>query len=774
MNPLKRIEFKKLKGATNDIPVVIDFDNKKPVAMIYGENGTGKSSIIDAFDFVCNEQIGSFDDISFGSGKKIRYCPAINADKEDVEVKLYESDEKVWIGTLGTGSTPIISGPKERPVAKILRRHSLLNFIAAEPKIRYEQLSSFISTPQIDQAEKSLGDLIKDVSRAYELATNELSTAQTNIENLWEKEGKEGKDATEWAEEIRIQDTVKLENEIKELSKLIKKLESIERMKDELQQLYGNYTNAYSDNKTAETEYDNQLKNAVENVEVLESILTSAEAYFNKIDKIDTCPVCKSKIKKETVADDITKRSQALSDFKKVKSNKEKKAKDLKQAIESLEAKISSSIEEINTLKEIFDSTSIEGLEKINLPFPKNKSTDINKTEELIQNISSLLVPIDEINSLYESKNKVVSRKNAVITFLESIKTKKEEAEHASEIKGISESIRTILEEERKKYIDDLLQDISSEVDLMYQRMHPSEHIGNVIWKIDPKKRNSIDVFGTFGDTSNIPPQAYYSEAHLDTLGIAIFLGLAKKFRTENTIIILDDILTSVDQSHISRFLDILNDMKTDFSKIIITTHYRPWRDRYKYARSSSNNIQFIELLPWTFERGIRHTRTKLFLEELEGIAKSEPFDRQVAAMKAGIFLESLCDFLTIQYQCPLPRKAENEYTLGEFQGAFPGRFLKTLKIIQNPGSEEKEFELQSLIDDIFSQSWIRNQVGCHFNINGQAISDHEVDSFLKSVIKLGKTMICDECGELPRRKKEGAFWQCSCGKKRMLPLEKP
>ena len=52
----KRVEsitLDNFKGATNK--VTIDFDTSKPVVIIFGENGTGKSTIVDAIDFVCNE-----------------------------------------------------------------------------------------------------------------------------------------------------------------------------------------------------------------------------------------------------------------------------------------------------------------------------------------------------------------------------------------------------------------------------------------------------------------------------------------------------------------------------------------------------------------------------------------------------------------------------------------------------------------------------------------------------------------------------------------------
>jgi DNA repair exonuclease SbcCD ATPase subunit len=64
---IESILMEKFKGATNR--VAIDFDTSKPVVMIFGENGTGKSTIVDAIDFVYNENFGSIDQRSTTGSK---------------------------------------------------------------------------------------------------------------------------------------------------------------------------------------------------------------------------------------------------------------------------------------------------------------------------------------------------------------------------------------------------------------------------------------------------------------------------------------------------------------------------------------------------------------------------------------------------------------------------------------------------------------------------------------------------------------------------------
>lgn len=121
-----------------------------------------------------------------------------------------------------------------------------------------------------------------------------------------------------------------------------------------------------------------------------------------------------------------------------------------------------------------------------------------------------------------------------------------------------------------------------------------------------------------FHTEEGITPQSVYSESHLDTLGICIFLALAKKYSTGDTILVLDDVVMSVDDKHLDRFIDLLHDEEKHFGQIIITTHYRPWRERYRNNRAPAGNVQFMELRNWTKENGIRVFNSKIILAELK------------------------------------------------------------------------------------------------------------------------------------------------------------
>src|ERR1035437_2918636 len=94
MSKLQSITTSSFKGASK--PITFEFEKDKKSTVIYGENGTGKSSIADAFHFVCNESVGSLIDKSVGNPKG-KSLPTINTKQCSVVLK-YNNFE--WKGIL--------------------------------------------------------------------------------------------------------------------------------------------------------------------------------------------------------------------------------------------------------------------------------------------------------------------------------------------------------------------------------------------------------------------------------------------------------------------------------------------------------------------------------------------------------------------------------------------------------------------------------------------------------------------------------------------------
>ena len=63
---LKSLTLTAFRGSTTTFK--LDFEKNTKLTLIYGENGTGKTTICDAFEFLSREKIGSLENRGMGSG----------------------------------------------------------------------------------------------------------------------------------------------------------------------------------------------------------------------------------------------------------------------------------------------------------------------------------------------------------------------------------------------------------------------------------------------------------------------------------------------------------------------------------------------------------------------------------------------------------------------------------------------------------------------------------------------------------------------------------
>jgi hypothetical protein len=307
--------------------------------------------------------------------------------------------------------------------------------------------------------------------------------------------------------------------------------------------------------------------------------------------------------------------------------------------------------------------------------------------------------------------------------------------------------------------------------------MHPGEALGSLKLLMSATKRGSIDQQATFGGKDGVPPQAYFSESHLDTLGFCVWLAVAKRNDPKKLVIVFDDVFTSVDSVHLMRIMQLLTTVAGDFAQLIVLTHYRTWRDRYRLNQGPGANVQLLELHRWTLPRGVRLSGTLTGVEELEQTLKTAPLNRQGIASQAGILLEAVLDRLSIQYRRRLPRTRESEWTLGDLIGGCK-KLLGVLKLEEDPlapatvaTATVMTTQIQPFIDDAGPLLFIRNQVGCHFNSVGAEVADGDVEAFGNATAALVKALSCKHCGDIPD-KRDGSHFRCGCKKTKMTPLE--
>ncbi|WP_167884882.1 hypothetical protein [Leptospira fluminis] len=769
---VKSIALNNFRGSTERVE--ISFNTDKALSLIFGENGTGKSTIVDGFDFLCNGNYGSLANYSIGTKAK-SFLPAFGKKLSDCFVEV-RSEGEPWRATFSADG--ITTSPNMNlPDARILRRQTILRLIELEPRKRFDELKAFISVPNVDKTESVFRNAIKDTEKIFNEHTRSLSQAKDTINVMWEQAGKTGQSALDWAQGQASIDTSHLSDEnetIRRMQNLISYIEIAGSALEEAVRIELEAAEKETVAKKEQVVVENKKKDKDSELLLL---LQKAQDYIHTHTGLNGCPVCETKLDMKNLIKQLGDRITEMDDVKtatvvtaqarsQAETKKSLRINAEEQYFRKLETFILFCQKTPKAILDLFEITQ----NFTNIFFEFTSYSD-NLREAFIGWHNTYKKTIEAVVNARMNKNQEsILLQKTILSHLGIVVEKESLAKTKEKTLSDLKELHKIIEKERKDYIENILVSISNDVADLYETLHPDEKIGKARFYLKPNAIGSLEFDASFQGKDEIPPQAYYSESHLDTLGICVFIALSKYYKTNSTILILDDVLTSVDAEHMDRFMQLLHDQSKIFNQIIVTTHYRPWRDRYRWMKGPSSNVDVIELGPWTLHHGIQAKQFLNAVEELREISSLENFDRQQAASKAGIVLESMLDFLTIQYKCLLPRNPQNEYTLGELVNGLDSRLSKLLKVKR----EGSEIALKEILDKSVNAQWIRNCVGCHFNSLGSEIADAEVREFLNSVIEVANALVCKSCNSLPKKNKSGSYLECNCAKLELYPLLRP
>lgn len=775
---LSSLHIQYFRGATK--PVTIDFSQDKNITLIYGENGNGKSTIADALICLCTDSIGSLDD---KSNKDISFIKSLDAKISDFIIEL-KTENQTFKATLSDTGKKIIKKPDtDLPKVEALRRSQITSFIESTSSKRYEVLSSFIDVSNIQKSESELKKLISSLEKDLGQNTKSLSDAKHTLNEIWEKEGKPLDSLKTWVQSEVQKDFTRINKELLENNSVLQQWKTLQTTLSFIKAEKEKYNVAKQNAEKAENSLKEYQKNNPDSEAALLSLLKETKEFLTSKSKVEKCPVCEKDNTKDWLLSNVNDRITKMQELNKLTTD----VKTFKETEKTSYNRLRSQIDPFNTqIVSLKSSTVLLQNFKFNEIFKDIIETPdtTNYFKEFTGIKEQLILEFDKLEKENIIVNKSVSIHNSITSNYNNIITLTKKCSSLNTILKQAKAALLLVEETRKKFVDNELSSISGEVEKMYQTIHPNEGLGNIKLFLNHNYQSSLNLTAKFYSLDDITPQSLYSESHLDTLGICIFIAMAKKESNKDVILILDDVVMSVDESHLDRIIDLIHNESSHFAHILISTHYRPWRERYRNNRAPNSNIQFVELRAWSKERGITQARPQLVLDEIKFyLAAPENFHRENLAGVSGRFLEAILDFLSFNFQSKLKRKAANDYALSELLDCLSKELLKELKVQKmelmldgkySPTDHTEEIYLKPIIDNIKSLKAIRNQVGAHFTFDGALVGDSDVEDFATATIQLAELLICPKNGNLPDRNKSGSYWETKSGSIRLFPLIEP
>ena len=551
MQKIKSISVRACRGIRDSD---LDFQGKSLI--LHGENGRGKSSFVDAFEFLFKGKIAHLDEVMSTSTK--RHGPHILFNEIDTKVTIVTNNpeatiERTFQGINSNPSVQISFLHTGQNSDFILRRKQILDFIIAQPKGRYEQISKIIGVNDLDGIELNLK------KRRDELVS-EVSALENQI-RLIEKELIELLSINGTSEKEIIQGlNAKLEslgqNKLDDLNEIDRhKLEAIKRTKDSkqiekataLQEALDTLRNLISNkdflsnhiafwNAIDELRKDTELSRALAFQQILEYGLNLIVEF-----KPDICPICEQTINSESIRSRLDERL-GLLDTAREKSDEIIRLKGL------LTGEIREYIRKLNNLQSVLPKL------KIHLDTPP-----ISKYIVHLQTLQTALIPEPvkiKVPPVTEYRNATAKKdwedfadnlekilKSGITQLMVSEKDK--QAVNAIDImSNVSEYQNRVLALKKKtnikqitsqqietayqlfvlvkqKVIQNIYDSIQQDIQCFYDILHPGEDHREIKLQIDTKKRGSTEILMGFYDRTN-DPRAFQSEAHLDSLGFAL------------------------------------------------------------------------------------------------------------------------------------------------------------------------------------------------------------------------------------------------------------
>jgi hypothetical protein len=489
--------------------------------------------------------------------------------------------------------------------------------------------------------------------------------------------------------------------------------------------------------------------------------------------KFDNCPLCEQIIDRDKLISRIDQRMLTVRDLSKGASvvrtmavPLENKVGDIKDALESMVLQLKSFSElskdnkeisiQINYLNELVISINSAKNLKTEIPLKDffNHEREINKIWESLSSRSSNM--LDKTGLTDEEKSVLEN-----VRLIEQARTKSKDLSDAHrELKclmdqfDLANKIYTTFSETKKVKIQEIYNSIQGGIELYFSKLHPNEPHKNIELKVTAGRRASTELkmesFGREGED----PRALTSEGHLDSLGLCIFLAFVKKFNESCPLVVLDDVVSTVDAKHRENICKLFF-KEFGEKQLIITTHDELWCEQLRASQRSSGlsgNFINLNIVNWNVDEGptIKQLKPK-WSKIQEKLANGE----KASAGNAGrTYLEWIFKRICEITNASVP---VINWESGLVSDLFPHarKRLKSL-IVDN---SYKEYVNQAFSD--LERTVIMGNILSHNNPLANKSSIDEVRRFCDSVHALHLLIQCPNCGQSMKYYKELKIFRC-------------
>ncbi len=653
---IKKLDIVGLRGIQDQLTLNL---GEKSI-LLYGDNGTGKSSISDSLEWYYTDSVShlSSSEIDLKDALRNAYLDKDTASSINIgfskpvinsERKLYNKKGKL-INEFSNTTTDFADYlDRSRKENLILRYQFLRDFIDQTKGDKLKNLSDIIGFSEVTKAKEVLKkafNSLKSEIKTQNFETQINTQKQTLIEkigaavsqqvNLFEKINEiirslnlgvvvaSMDDIDQVLLKLKTPASTKLVNELRFLENSHNSLSNFQKEMDFIDAEYAKYF----------SEFD-KIASDVQSIMqtfLAELLKTGSDVLSKRIHKEETCPLC---LQPKSITDlqaEIKIRLQEIEESAKKKASYD----NAKQAFSGLIAERIRRVDALTADPLINDATNItikssfsDLKQKLEL-YQKAANEKVTSGNKLSVTSELKLKPADfkELDAIDSRATKIkaaIAGDNTTVLYANILaakdaflKIKRFEADRVKlELqKNSLEAIYNEFVKKQKEGLQNFIDTFSGTINEFYQFMNPGELFDEI--KIvtigEDDELNGITIQYKYNGEWVSPPQKYFSESHLNCFGISFFLASVVAFNKENKFLILDDIISSFDTNHRKRFADLLFEKFSDY-QIVLLTHEEEW---FQYVRQLAKKKGWlINDIQWTEAKGTHLDELPNDLKEL-------------------------------------------------------------------------------------------------------------------------------------------------------------
>jgi Chromosome segregation ATPases len=743
---------------------------------IFGGTGKGKSAIVDGIEFFFSGSLRRFH--GKGSGNidadaAMRHV--LEEGQPSVEFLFTPTNESVK-RMLG-GSDPLkATHPSvqkyidQHPPAEafVLRRSQLLEFIYNQDAERYQKYIRLLGLDDIDAAQKSfveaegmiedqLSECQKGLDSTLQLFIDpDMDWIPTNLSAVLAKCAEValpfGVDIlTEWQQldsAILVLDARRsreTKQRIDALNLAIDHLgvevpSEIESIVAAVNQLHGQLSKMQAESEEA----------------VRGGVIEEGLKYFREHPDITKCPLCEQKLEEgyQAVFERLAERNRALGELRDLETQRSQKLDALITALQRLLDQLAKEQEQDHGIYPERDAQVLvkhhEALQewmKLVKSVKEQKSYKGVTVPPVVEAVRSIRSTIHD--SLVKERDALIQPDavalEKVVGFLQRAKEKEHEIRAAESAKDDSlklwHAVRDAGEafsRARESAVQAVFDKIAEKVLSYYHRLHDSDDANESsectdlsLTSTSRAAAGGLQLAIEFlGKVDSCDPRAFLSEGHLDSLGLCLYLATVRMFNNSGSLLVLDDVLTSIDREHRHRVAELLLEDFSDF-QLVVTTHDEYWFDLLQskvLARGEQDKWRFKRIARWTLEKGPESATYEGTWDWIEMNLVEETYRELGGSLRLVLedFLKRVADKMELEIKYHI----DGKYLAGDFKFAGIHDNLRERLIEKAPNEEG---EIKKDISRVFGAGDLINFLS-HDNPGRLGVTLDETKDFVDSL----------------------------------------